>query len=487
MKEILDILSGFKDRGIVLFLDDSGRNVKARGNVNNLSTSDKVLLKERKEDIVLLLKQARQSAVSIEPLSDSADYALSSSQRRLWLLSQFEEANVAYNMPGVYVFEGNVDHKALDASFASLIERHESLRTVFRENAGGEARQVIQSPGTSGFVLNFFDFRSDEGREQAVKELVHKDAVRPFDLSAGPLLRASLYQVEDSKWVFSYVMHHIVSDGWSMNILIHELLQFYSAHTNGAANPFTPLRIQYKDYAAWQQQQLGSEDLQAQKNYWLKQLEGELPVLELSGDRPRPALKTYNGRNIHICLDAELSQGLKTLSQQQGSTLFMTLLAAVKALLYRYTGQEDIIIGSPVAGREHVGLEGQIGFYLNTLALRSRFSGQQDFCQLLHHVKQVALDSYQHQAYPFDELVDNLDLRRDMSRSALFDVMVVLQNHERDGGEALQNLDGLRVSNYSGGGETLTSKFDLEFDFTEVGNELHLDLGYNSDIYGHQR
>jgi tyrocidine synthetase-3 len=436
------------------------------------------------EDLARLVGQsARSSFAMIEPVEQQADYALSSSQRRLWVLSQFEEGNVAYNMPGVHLFEGNLDSEALEAAFASLVERHESLRTVFRENEKGEVRQVIHSPAEAGFILNALDLRNDIHRGQMVSGLVQDDFVKPFDLSAGPLLRASLYRIEDGKWVFSYVMHHIISDGWSMNILIRELLQFYNAHAKGQGNPLEPLRIQYKDYAAWQQQQLNGENLETHKQYWLKQFEGELPVLELPASRPRPAAKTYNGKHTHLTLNAELGQGLKALSQQQGGTLFMGVLAAVKALLYRYTAQEDIIIGSPIAGREHADLEGQIGFYLNTLALRSRFSGSGSFRQLLDHVKQVTLDAYEHQVYPFDELVEALNLRRDMSRSALFDVMVVLQNNESDGGNVLQSIDSFSVSGYGGGGEFLVSKFDLEFDFIEIGGELHLTLRYNSDIY----
>jgi amino acid adenylation domain-containing protein/non-ribosomal peptide synthase protein (TIGR01720 family) len=434
------------------------------------------------EQAKLIEQSSRTSFTTIESIEQQEDYPLSSSQRRLWVMSQFEDANRAYNMPGVYVFEGNVDHKAFEAAFASLIERHENLRTTFRENEQGEVRQFIHPADASGFSLRCLDLRSEEGRELAVKDLVQKEHLQLFNLSAGPLLRASLYRMEENRWVFSYVIHHIISDGWSMNILIKELLQFYNAHITGEAAPLTPLRIQYKDYAAWQQEQLGGENLEAHKDYWLKQFEGELPVLEFPGDQPRPIVKTYNGGEVHLKLNPVLVRRLNAFTQQQGATLFIGLQAAVKALLYRYTGQEDIIIGSPIAGREHADLEGQVGFYLNTLALRSRFSGNDSFEQLLHHVRGVTLDAYEHQVYPFHELVENLELERDMSRSALFDVLVVLQNNEKDGSDVLRNTDGLRVNHYSAGANPL-SKFDLEFNFSETGGELHLLLIYNNDIY----
>jgi tyrocidine synthetase-3 len=435
------------------------------------------------EEQARLVGQASGMSYNAIPVAASQEsYPLSSSQRRLWVLSRFGKANSAYNMPGAYVFEGQLDRMALGRSFHTLVGRHTILRTVFRENDEGEIRQFILPARETGFGISYHDLRNEQDREEKVKTQVQSAFAQPFDLAAGPLLKASLYQLEENLWVFAYVMHHIIGDGWSMNILIRELLQFYDAHKTGESAPLAPLRIQYKDFAAWQQQQLRNEELQAHKDYWLKQFEGEIPLLELPGDRVRPAVKTYNGKEVRLRLDAGLSQGIKDFSQQQGGTLFMGLLAAVKALLYRYTGQEDIIIGSPIAGREHADLEGQIGFYPNMLALRSRFSGNNNFHELFHHVKQVSLDAYGHQAYPFDELVDNLNLRRDMSRSALFDVMVGLQNNDSDGVNVLQNLDGLRVSAY-GGAEAPMSKFDLEFAFTGVGDELELALSYNSDIY----
>jgi tyrocidine synthetase-3 len=435
------------------------------------------------EDQARLIGQSvMTSFINIEPVEQQEDYALSSSQRRLWILSQFEEASMAYNMGGVYVFDGALDLKVLQASFASLVERHESLRTTFRENRKGEARQVIHTPETSGFSLNCFDFRGRKDGEREMRNLVHQEQTGSFNLTTGPLLRASLFRMNDSRWVFSYVMHHIISDGWSMNILVKELLQLYTAYAGGAANPLTPLRIQYKDYAAWQQQQIRGEGLHGHKEYWLKQFEGDIPVLELPSDKPRPAMKTYNGRKMHVGLDAELGQGLRALSQQQGGTLFMGILAAVKALLYRYTGQGDIVVGTPTAGRAHADLEDQIGFYVNTLPLRSRFSGEQSFQQLLDHVKQVMFEAYEHQVYPFDELVEALNLRRDISRNPLFDVLVGLQNNEQSPGDAIPGFGEMETGG-SGEGNAVVSKFDLSFDFIEAGEEIHLLLGYNSDIY----
>jgi amino acid adenylation domain-containing protein len=435
------------------------------------------------EDQARLIEQAQKSSfVAIEPLASQESYVLSSSQRRMWVLNQFEEGSLAYNMSGAYIFQGQLDVPAFEKSFDSLIARHESLRTVFKEDGQGDVRQYILQPGTTGFAIELGDLRGQTDIEGNVKTLVHNQFSTPFKLSEGPLLRAALYQVSDNDWVFSYVMHHIISDGWSMGIMINELLQLYNAYSSDEPAALQPLRIQYKDFAAWQQQQLSGEQLERHKSYWLNQFAGELPVLELAGDKMRPAMQTFNGRSTGRLVNAQVSHALRALSQEKGGTLFMGMLAAVNALLHRYTGQEDFVIGSPIAGREHADLHDQIGFYVNTLALRTRFAGTDSYRSLLHHVQEVTMGAYEHQVYPFDELVNNLPLHRDLSRNALFDVMVVLQNNEAQMGGAAQTLGNLQVAPY-GGAEQNASQFDMTFTFIEAGEEIYVGLEYNTDIY----
>ncbi len=437
------------------------------------------------EDMALLIDEATQQAfVAIEPVAPQADYVLSSSQRRMWLLSQIEEANVAYNMPGVYFFEGDLDTAAFDKAFASLIERHEILRTIFRQNENGEVRQVILDAGQTGFAVSHIDLRSEKDTETVLGQKVYEQSNQPFNLATGPLLRAAVYQAADDKWLFAYCMHHIISDGWSKGILVAELLALYNAYRTGQPNPLAPLRIQYKDYAAWQQDQLSGENLQQHKNYWLQHFEGELPVLDLPNDKMRPAVQTFNGAIVGKVIKATVSQGIKAMAQQQGATLFMGLLAGVNALFNRYTRQEDIVLGTPIAGRVHADLHDQIGFYVNTLALRNRFSSSDSFHALLQNVKAVTMGAFEHQVYPFDELVDNLEVQRDMSRNQLFDVMVILQNNDApDGGAATPQLGGMQVSDYGAGGSHVVSKFDMTLAFGEVGDEIHLNIEYNTDIY----
>ena len=437
------------------------------------------------EDMALLIDEAaKQVFVSIEPVAPQADYVLSSSQRRMWLLSQIEEANVAYNMPGVYFFDGDLDTVAFDEAFASLIQRHEILRTIFKQNENGEVRQVILDAEQTGFSVSHVDLRGEKDTDAVLGQYVYQQSNQPFNLATGPLLRAAVYQAADDKRLFVYCMHHIISDGWSKGILVAELLALYNAYKQDQPNPLTPLRIQYKDYAAWQQDQLSGENLQQHKNYWLQHFEGELPVLDLPNDKMRPAIQTFNGAMVGKVIKATVSQGIKAMAQQQGATLFMGLLAGVNALFNRYTRQEDIVLGTPIAGRVHADLHDQIGFYVNTLALRSRFSSSDSFHQLLQNVKTVTLGAYEHQVYPFDELVDNLEVQRDMSRNQLFDVMVILQNNDApDGGAAMPQLGGMQVSDYGAGGSHVVSKFDMTLAFGEVGDEIHLNIEYNTDIY----
>jgi len=419
----------------------------------------------------------------IVAVSKAEGYALSSAQRRLWVLSQFGEGNIAYNQVAAYRLRGDLHITSLEESFNAVIKRHEILRTVFSEDELGEVRQFVRDIDTCNFKISHTDLREEAAVDEGLlNSLMIAESLKAFDLSEGPLLRAGLYQLSSDEWLFTYTMHHIISDGWSMGILIREVLTYYKHHLSGIdLQVLPPLRIQYKDYAGWQLEQLKSDKLQADKAYWLNQFSDELPVLELATDKVRPSVKTYRGGTVRRTLGKDLTVGLNKLCQEQGATLFMGLLSGVNMLLYRYTGQTDIIVGSPTAGRDHGDLEDQIGFYVNTLALRSRFSGSDSYVTLLGRVRELTLGAYDHQSYPFDELVENLGLRRDMSRSPLFDVMIVLQNNEQvQIGDA--DLSGLEVASYNED-EQQGSKFDLTFTFIERGQEIALNVEYNSDVY----
>ncbi|MFC0513557.1 amino acid adenylation domain-containing protein [Mucilaginibacter angelicae] len=436
------------------------------------------------KDQAVLINNSRKEVFEAIPKVDMKPYyALSSAQRRLWVLSQFEDSSLAYNLLDVFVFNGTLKIDALTKAVGKLIKRHEILRTVFIELENGDVKQKIKAENQIGFIINQRSLIDEIKQEDQLHELIHQDLYRPFDLATGPLFRFNLYQVEQQKWVFTHVMHHIISDGWSMNVLFRELMLFYNEEIDGIQDSIPPLSIQYKDYAQWQQDQLKGDSFNKHKSYWLNQLSGELPVLNLPYDFTRPAVKTYNGGSLSAMVSMKSTSALKELVKDQGCTLYMGLISLLNVLLYRYTGQEDIIIGTPIAGREHIDLEDQIGFYVNTVPLRNQFKGTESFIDLLHRVKDVTLGAYEHQLFPFDQLVDMLDLERDLSRNPLFDVMAVLHNTGVGSNtDKLQTLSDLNINSYDGG-EVKISKFDFTFSFIEKSDGLNVLIEFNSDIY----
>lgn len=407
---------------------------------------------------------------------------MSSSQRWLWVLSQFKEASAAYNMPRAVVLEGRLNRRVLESALSILIDRHEILRTVFRENSRGEIRQHIYAPGELGSPLVYFDLQLEGNGEEQAREMINQDARRLFDLASGPLIRCRLYQVAEEKWILSYNIHHIISDGWSLGVLIEELLLLYNGYLLGEARHLPPLHRQFKDYAIWQEALLKEEGMEKHKSYWKKQLEMPLPVLELKGDRPRPVVKTYNGRALSKWLSAPLMESLAAIGQKHRATTYMTLFAILNALLFRYTGQQDLIIGCFIAGREEANMENQIGFYANILAIRVRFRGEDSYIALLENVKRVMLAAYQHRVFPFNELLNTLKLNKDTSRNTLFDVMAVLQNGDFERRNQPGVFAGLKISKYPDQ-ENVPSTLDLTFNFTEIGQGMRMNIEYNSDIY----
>jgi amino acid adenylation domain-containing protein len=420
---------------------------------------------------------------SVEPVSEQAHYALSHAQKRIWILDQLEQDHLAYNRLSGYVFEGAFNKDAFEQAFATLIARHESLRTTFITIAG-EPRQVVHAVNTTASVVTCVDLTAYPDRDDRAAAMAEKESNTPFDLGKGPLLRILLLHLETDKYLALFNIHHIISDGWTMEILVNEILILYHAFAAGKPNPLPPLRIQYKDYAYWHLNQVGAAHNNKSREFWHRLFEGDIPVLQLPADFPRPALKTYNGSITGILLENEKSAAINELSRQHGASLFMTLIALINALLYRYTGQEDIVIGSPVAGRDHEDLENQIGIFVNTLAIRNRFSGKESFITLLQQVKDTVLGAYEHQIYPYDQLVQELHVDRDRSRTPLFDVNLVLMNTSFVGDENVAVPGGLtdvQVGRY----ETsfTVSRYDLLFHCKEDAEGLYINLEYNTDLF----
>ncbi|MBL4703506.1 MAG: AMP-binding protein, partial [Flavobacteriales bacterium] len=442
-------------------------------------------IKSRKQDLIAYMRKLDKGGFAeIPKIERQESYQLSSSQKRMWIVSQFEEINLTNNIPNSYLFNEELNIEHLEGAFLYIIDRHEILRTVFLEDSNGEVSQVVKDTDNINFKITDEDLRGIEDQEGKIDAIIAREMGIAFNLSEGPLLRVKLVRLDDDVYVLNYVIHHIISDGWSMGVMLQEILIAYAALENGVEPQFEPLRIQYKDFASWQQKQLNSEEISSHKQFWLTQFEGAIPPLELNPGSVRPPLKTYNGNVLNRYFNAEILEGIKAINPDPATTLFMKLLAGVKILLQKYTHQNDIVVGTAIAGREHADLENQIGYYLNALALRTIVDPNQSYLELLKGVKEVTLGAYEHQSYPFDELVNQLNNKRDVSRSPLYDVMVDLLGEgstksESDEGETESGIQGYKET------RTVGSKFDLTFYFADFGGKLKVTLEYNTDIYHH--
>lgn len=416
----------------------------------------------------------------IEKVELSKNYPVSDAQRRLWILSQFGENSAVYNMPGCIDLAKDCDINSFLKAIDFTIDRHEILRTVFEINETGEVKQKILSQENLNFVVNFLDFGETENAEIKVQEYLSKDAYKLFDLEKGPLLRASIFILPNNLYRFYYNIHHIISDGWSTDVLTRDILGYYDAFRKGGSHNLPKLRIQYKDYASWQIEQLNKKENSKHLSYWLDQLSGELPVLDLPTSKLRPTVKTHNGRRLETYISNETTNRLRSFNQEQGGSLFFSLLATWNILFYNYTSQKDIIIGSPLAGRDHIDLEDQIGFYVNTLAFRNQVDSNDSFISLYNKVKKSTLEGYAHQMVPFDKLVDRLEINRDTSRSVVFDVMLNLQNKNEEKNDFTLQSDQVNQITDTG---TSLSKFDIDINFKEVGDYLQFGINYNTDVY----
>jgi len=424
------------------------------------------------------LKVARcdQSLPPITPLNRDQPQPLSFAQQRLWFLEQLEGSSATYNIPAARRLEGQLNRAALEQSLQTLVQRHETLRTTFQMLEEQPVQVIYPVEHWSLSVVDLQDLNAEK-QEREIQRLVNEEAQRPFDLSIGPLFRATLLQKNVESHILMLTMHHIISDGWSIGILNRELSTLYNAISKGQPFPLPPLPIQYADFAHWQRQWLTGDVLETQLYYWKKQLAGAPALLELPTDHPRPPIQRFQGKTASLQLSPELTEQLKNLSQQAGSTLYMTLLAAFATLLSRYSGQSDIVIGSPIANRIHRQIESLIGFFVNTLVLRIDLSNNPRFEELLRRVRQVALDAYTHQDIPFEKLVEELQPERNISHTPLFQVMFVLQNAQMD---TLQ-LSALSLTPIAR--ENVTAKFDLTLSMRETAQGLAGRLEYNTDLF----
>ncbi|WOB66747.1 non-ribosomal peptide synthetase [Microcystis aeruginosa] len=430
---------------------------------------------ELSQEIKRLSEGEQPTELPILPRDKTAELPLSFAQTRLWFLAEFESNSSFYNIPLALRLEGNLNSEILIQSLEEICDRHEALRTNFI-TVDGIPTQVIQ---TRTWTVTVVDLQHLSGSEKVIasQELAQNQAIQPFDLAGEPLIRITLLVLSETEHLLLVCMHHIVSDGWSMEVFLQELTALYNAYIQGLSSPLNPLSIQYGDFTLWQRQWLQGEVLQQQLDYWQKQLAGAPALLSLPTDRPRPNQQSFAGGHLPFSLSWELTEKLTQLTQEQGVTLFMTLLTAYAVLLYRYTEQEDILIGTPIANRNRSEIEGLIGFFVNTLVLRIDLSGKPNFNQLLGRVREMAMDAYAHQDLPFEMLVEVLQPERDLSHAPLFQVDFLLQNSPPSPLE----LTGLTATPLTT--ENDTAKFDLTLGMENTGAELKGVWEYNTDLF----
>ncbi|MDG0053414.1 amino acid adenylation domain-containing protein [Paenibacillus sp. P2(2022)] len=411
----------------------------------------------------LITAQGTDTYTVIPTAAKQSYYPVSSAQKRLYILSHLDGGEVSYNMPGVLVVEGPLQADRLEDAFRQLIARHETLRTSFEMMDGEVVQRVYDQVA---FAVERLQAHESEA------EAYIESFVRSFDLQQAPLLRVRLIQTGPERHLLMYDMHHIISDGVSSNNIVQELGQLYEGQA------LAPLPIQYKDYAVWQQQEMQRESYQRREQFWLEHLAGELPVLELPIAYPRPAVRSFEGAMYDFTVDSNVSEQLRRIAAQTGSTLYMVLLSAYTVLLSKYSGQDDLIIGTPVAGRLLPELEPLIGMFVNTLAIRHQPQGDQTFHSYLLEARERTLQAFEHQDYPLEELVEKLDVARDASRNPLFDTVFVLENTESQEAQ----LETLSFSPYVK--EHRTSKFDLTLSMSDEDGQIKGSFEYCTKLFG---
>ncbi|MBR8840975.1 MAG: non-ribosomal peptide synthetase, partial [Stigonema ocellatum SAG 48.90 = DSM 106950] len=473
MKPIQEFLSEIAALDVKLWAE--GTSLRCNAPQGILTPEIRAQLSDRKAEIIKFLQDSDLQLIKRSPRNDEP-LPLSWAQQRLWFINQLDSSSATYNIPAAVRISGDLDLKTLQQALSEIVRRHEILRTTF-QTVNGTPIQVIHPEATMNINVVDLQQLSVAERETIQKQQVELEAITPFSLEIAPLIRCTLLHICAREYVLLLTMHHIVSDGWSMGVFISELCALYQAACNGVPSPLSELPIQYADFAVWQRQWLSGVVLETQLNYWRDQLLGAPQLLQLPTDRPRPVVQTYRGRTQSFTVVGDLKQKLQSLSQESGTTLFMTLLAAFATLLYRYSGQSDILIGSPIANRNRCEIESLIGFFVNTLVLRTRFSDNPSFESLLSQVRGTTLKAYEHQDVPFEQVVEALQPQRDLSHSPLFGVMFVLQNAPMSEVE----LPGVTLTQLDH--QSTIAKFDLTLSMSETDHGLVGLWEYNTDLF----
>ena len=469
-----ELLAELSQRGVKLWAN--GYQLRIRAQKAILTPELRDSLTEYKAELLSLLRQrnmaASSTSIPLSPVPRIGNLPLSFAQQRLWSLAQLEPNSSVYNIPVAFRLVGPLNVAALKQSIEEIVRRHEILRTTFSVQ-NGQAVQVISADQTLTLLVTDLRKFHESKRETEAQWLANEEAQKPFDLVQGPLLRVKLLCLAEEEHILLLTMHHIVSDGWSFNIFFRELTDIYEAFSTGKPSPLPDLPIQYADFAVWQLQWLQGEVLESQISYWKQQMDGSIAALELPIDRSKPPVQNYQGSRKSLVLTKDLTNALKVLSEREGVTLFMTLLAAFKTLLYRYTGQEDIIVCSPVACRNRVETKGLIGYFNNIVVMRTELSGSQNFRELVDRVRRVALGAYEHQDLPFQKLADFPNLVCTPLSRVMF-VLHTLSSHPLE-------LPGITVSSLDV--HNRASNFDWSLSMEEKEERLTGILDYKTDLF----
>lgn len=473
----VELLSYLRDQGVAVWAESDRLRYVAKKGIITPDLHD--ALSRHKAELLVLVRGSAPHASSLPVLrpraADLDQPPLSFAQQRLWFLDRLVPGNPFYCESNALRFTVPLSVPELEWSLNEIVRRHESLRTTF-DAVNGQPRQIIAP--TLYVPLAMIDLRAlpPAEREVEAQRLAAEEAQQPFDLAVGPLMRATLVHLDESDYAFLLTLHHIICDGWSLQVLFQELSTLYQAACEGAPSPLPELPIQYADFAAWQREWLQGEVLASQLAYWTRQLT-DAPVLQLPTDFPRPRMQSFRGARRTVTLSPALSRRLHALSQQENVTPFMTMLAAFKVLLHRYSGQTDIVVGSPIANRTRVELEGLIGFFVNTLVLRTDLSGDPPFREALRRVREVAVGAFAHQDLPFEKLVEELQPERDLSRNPLCQVALQLLNLDEAPGEASDDVPGwIDV-------ESSVAKLDLRFDVWSSPEGFDVQIEYCTDLF----
>ncbi|MBE2223591.1 MAG: AMP-binding protein, partial [Anaerolineae bacterium] len=478
MSTVAEFLNNLRARDIKIWVEDDRLRINApKGAIDEAL---KVELGQRKSEVIAYLNatsttQSRNTAPLI-PVDRSTPPPLSFTQQRLWFLDQMEPDSTTFSLPVTMRLTGVLNVAALEESIRRIVQRHEVLRTTFSQE-NGRPVQIIH-PTIDDYLtqIDLSSYPAHEHLDMAVN-LIEADFDQPFDLANDQLIRSKLFKLAETDHILLISLHHIITDRWSIALMWHELTSIYNELVTGKQSSLPHLPIQYADYAAWQQLWLESEDYQAQLAYWQKQLSGTLPTFDLPLDHPRPVHAANRGGTFQRILPADLVQKIRQISQAHGATLYMTMLAALKTLLFRYTGQEDLLIGTSIANRNHEEIINLIGFFVNTLLLRTDLSGQPSFLALLDRVKQVTLDAFANQDMPVEKLIELLHPNRDGGQAALFDVLFIFQNTPDAEGE----LAHIKTDPFPLDFER--AMFDLTWYVVEQAEGLEIDIEYDADLF----